>query len=74
MGVKSETTVTVTAADKKYGMTVDELAAFATNIARAGLPGDTPLYAVHGMRGQLQKLETRPDKVPSPQPSRERLA
>lgn len=52
----------VDAESKKAGMTLDEIANFVSRAFSAGTPADTPVRAVLGIRGQVQQLETRPDK------------
>lgn len=46
-----------TAADKKIGLTVEDLVRFVTELGHAGIDSKTPIKAMTGFRSQLQWLE-----------------
>ncbi|WP_114202338.1 hypothetical protein [Janibacter anophelis] len=54
--------VSKTAADRKTGMTLDELGSLVTKAVRAGVPGDSPIHADLGWSQQVRALHVRPEK------------
>lgn len=50
------------AADRKVGMTLDELGSFVTRAVRAETPGDSPIYADISMGGRIRVIHARPEK------------
>lgn len=51
--------VSLAAVDKRRGLTLDDLARFLGDAHRCDFPGDTPIRASVGFRGQLQAIEAR---------------
>lgn len=59
---ESNVAVSKPAADRKVGMTLDELGSFVTRAVRAETPGDSPIYADISMGGRIRVIHARPEK------------
>lgn len=58
-----EVTITAAAADKKAGMTLDELSRFVSQALKHNVPGDTHLEVRIGFGSQIQALATKHKKT-----------
>lgn len=54
--------LSASAADRKAGMTLDELGSLVTKAHRLGTPGDSPVYGDLGWGQQVRTLHVRPEK------------
>lgn len=55
--------ITRDAADKKAGLTLDELGAFVQACHRLGHPGDTPIRAAVGWQAQMTSIRSHPRPI-----------
>lgn len=62
LSLQSNVGLSGTAADRKSGMTLDELGSLVTKAHRLGTPGDSPIYADLGWGQQVRALHVRPEK------------